>query len=82
MNEGADRMLSWVAEYKVKCFAGADLWTYDQIGKSPDDMVVRKRWFDDVEILKQNTSYAAEQLDKSGPKNPYKEGPLGSIGGD
>jgi imidazolonepropionase-like amidohydrolase len=24
VNEGADRMLSWVAEYKVKCFAGAD----------------------------------------------------------
>jgi imidazolonepropionase-like amidohydrolase len=79
VNEGANRMMSWVAKYKVKCFAGADLWTFDQIGNTPADMVIRKNWFDDVEILKQNTSYAAEQLAKSGPKNPYKKGPLGVI---
>ena len=79
VNEGADRMMRWIAKHKVKCFAGADLWTHDLIGKTPQDMAVRKRWFEDVEILRQNTSYAAEQLAKSGPKNPYKDGPLGVI---
>jgi imidazolonepropionase-like amidohydrolase len=79
VHEGADRMLGWVAKHGVRTFAGADMWTYDIIPIMPQDMVVRKRWFDDVEILKQNTSYAAEQLAKSGPKNPYKEGPLGVI---
>ena len=46
---------------------------------TPQDMVVRKRWFSNIEILRQNTSYAARWLAKSGPKNPYKEGPLGVI---
>ena len=42
-------------------------------------MVLRKRWFKDVEILKQNTSYAGKWLAKSGTKNPYREGPIGVI---
>ena len=42
-------------------------------------MVLRKRWFTDAEILRQNTSYAAKWLAKSGTKNPYREGPLGVI---
>lgn len=79
VNEGADRMLRWIAEHDVDTFAGADLWTYDLIPKTADDMVVRQRWFSDLEILKQNTSNAARWLAKSGPKNPYKEGPLGVI---
>jgi imidazolonepropionase-like amidohydrolase len=79
VNEGADRMLRWIAEHDVDAFAGADMWTYDLIPITTQDLVVRKRWFDDVEILRQNTSYAAAWLAKSGPKNPYKEGPLGVI---
>ena len=42
-------------------------------------MVLRKRWFPDIEILRQNTSYAGKWLAKSGTKNPYREGPLGVI---
>ena len=42
-------------------------------------MVMWKRWFDDVEILRQDTSYAAEWLAKSGTKNPNREGALGFI---
>lgn len=79
VNEGADQVLRWVAEHEVDTFAGADLWTYDLIPKTADDMVIRKRWFSNLEILKQNTSSAARWLAKSGPKNPYKEGPLGVI---
>jgi imidazolonepropionase-like amidohydrolase len=79
VNKGADQMLRWVAEHKVDAFGGSDLWTYDIIPIVPQDMIVRKRWFSDVEILRQNTSNAAKWLAKSGPKNPYKDGPLGVI---
>jgi len=79
VNEGTDRVLGWIAKHNVDTFAGADLWIYNMIPLTPQDMVVRKRWFSDLEILRQNTSYAARWLAKSGPKNPYKEGPLGVI---
>jgi imidazolonepropionase-like amidohydrolase len=79
VRDGADQMLRWIAEYDVETFAGADLWIYNMIPLTPEDMVVRKRWFSDVEILRQNTSSAAKWLAKSGPKNPYKEGALGVI---
>ena len=79
VRDGADNMLRLVAKHKVETFAGADLWQEGIIIKTPEDMVVRKRWFSDVEILRQNTSYAAKWLAKSGTKNPYREGPLGVI---
>ena len=79
VRDGADNMLKLVAKHKVDTFAGADLWQEGIIIKTPEDMVVRKRWFSDIEILRQNTSYAAKWLAKSGTKNPYREGPLGVI---
>jgi imidazolonepropionase-like amidohydrolase len=79
VNEGADRMMRWVAEYEVDAFGGSDLWPASQIHLIPQDLVVRKRWFSDVEILRQNTSNAGRWLAKSGTKNPYREGPLGVL---
>jgi len=79
VRDGANNMLTLVSELGVETFAGADLWQEGIITKTPDDMVLRKRWFKDVEILRQNTSYAAKWLAKSGTKNPYREGPLGVI---
>jgi hypothetical protein len=79
VNEGADRMMRWVAEYELDAFGGSDLWPIDQLPLIPQDLVVRKRWFSDVEILRQNTSNAGSWLAKSGTKNPYREGPLGVI---
>ena len=79
VNAGADQVLRWVAEHEVDTFAGADLWTTELIPKTAEDMVLRKRWFSNFEILKQNTSNAARWLANSGPKNPYKEGALGVI---
>jgi imidazolonepropionase-like amidohydrolase len=79
VRDGADNMLKLVVKHKVETFAGADLWQEGIITKTPDDMVLRKRWFKDIEILRQNTSYAAKWLAKSGTKNPYREGPLGVI---
>jgi imidazolonepropionase-like amidohydrolase len=79
VNDGADRMMRWIAEYEVDAFGGSDLWPESQLSLVPQDLVVRKRWFTDVEILRQNTSNAGRWLAKSGTKNPYREGPLGVI---
>ena len=79
VRDGADNMLKLAAKHKIDTFAGADLWQEGIITNTPDDMVLRKRWFTDVEILRQNTSSAAKWLAKSGTKNPYREGPLGVI---
>lgn len=79
VRDGADQMLRWVAEHGVDTFAGADLWQDTLIALTPQDMVLRKRWFKDLDILKQNTSGAGKWLAKSGTKNPYRRGPLGVI---
>jgi len=79
VRDGADNMLKLIAKHKVDTFAGADLWQDGIIEKTAADMVVRKRWFSNVEVLRQNTSSAAKWLAKSGTKNPYKLGPLGVI---
>jgi imidazolonepropionase-like amidohydrolase len=79
VNEGADRMMHWIAEHEIDTFGGSDLWPAEQLLLVPQDLVVRKRWFSDVEILRQNTSNAGRWLAKSGTKNPYREGPLGVI---
>ena len=79
VRDGADQMLRWVAKHGVETFAGADLWQDQTIQLTPQDMVLRKRWFKDLDILKQNTSGAGKWLAKSGTKNPYREGPIGVI---
>ena len=79
VRDGADQMLRWVAKHRIEAFAGADLWQDQLIKLTPQDMVLRKRWFSDVDILRQNTSHAGKWLAKSGTKNPYREGPLGVI---
>jgi imidazolonepropionase-like amidohydrolase len=79
VNAGADQMMRWVAEYEIDAFGGSDLWPITQLPLVPQDLVVRKHWFSDVEILRQNTSNAGRWLAKSGTKNPYRDGPLGVI---
>ena len=79
VNEGADRMMRWIAEYEIDAFGGSDLWPASQLPLVPQDLVVRQRWFSDVEILRQNTSHAGRWLAKSGSKNPFREGPIGVL---
>lgn len=79
VRDGAENMLKLIAKHKVDTFAGADLWQDGIIEKTAEDMVLRKRWFSNIEVLRQNTSSAAKWLAKSGTKNPYKLGPLGVI---
>jgi len=44
-----------------------------------EEFTFRAEWFTPAEILRQATSKGGELLAMSGPKNPYKEGPLGVI---
>lgn len=70
VRDGADNMLKLVAKHKVDTFAGTDLWQEGIITHTPDDMVLRKRWFTDVEILRQNTSSAASGQQNQAQKTP------------
>ena len=79
VNAGTDQMMRWIAQYDVDAFAGTDMFTPDLLPMVTQDLVVRKRWFSDVQILKHNTSNAGRWLGLTGPKNPYKEGPIGVV---
>jgi len=79
VRDGARNMLNLVAKYDVDTFYGGDLWQDHLIEEAPKDMVLRREWFSDFEILRQNTSSAGRWLAKSGTKNPYREGPIGVI---
>jgi imidazolonepropionase-like amidohydrolase len=59
---------------------GSDVITDpDTLRKINDEFTYRTKWFTPAEILVQATSKGGELLAMSGPKNPYKEGPLGVI---
>jgi imidazolonepropionase-like amidohydrolase len=79
VHANTDKVMGWVKKYGVETFAGTDMYDSSMVPLVTEDLVVRKRWFSDAEILKQNTSYAAKWLWKTGPKNPYKEGALGVV---
>ena len=79
VHANTDKVMGWVKKYGVETFAGTDMYDSSMVPLVTEDLVVRKRWFDDAEILRQNTSYAAKWLWKTGPKNPYKLGALGVI---
>ena len=46
---------------------------------APKEFGFRLKWFSSLEILKQATSVNAKLLELTGPRNPYKDGPLGVI---
>ena len=46
---------------------------------APKEFGYRLDWFTSLEILKQATSTNAKLLELTGPRNPYKDGPLGVI---
>jgi len=46
---------------------------------APKEFGYRLDWFTSLEILKQATKTNAKLLELTGPRNPYKDGPLGVI---
>lgn len=79
IHANTDKVMGWVAKYGVETFAGTDMYDSTMLPLVTEDLVSRQRWFEPVEVLKQNTSNAAKWLAATGPKNPYKDGPLGVI---
>jgi imidazolonepropionase-like amidohydrolase len=79
VNQGADQMFEWAAEKGVEMFAGSDMFTYDQLPVAIQNVTQLERWFSPVEALRASTSTAGKWLGMTGPKNPYKAGPIGVI---
>ena len=79
VHEGADQMFKWAAEHELEMFAGSDMFTYDLIPQATRNLTDLETWFTPVEVLRMATSTAGKWLMKTGPKNPYKQGPLGVI---
>ena len=64
----------------VKIAFGVDSFgSPEALARQNVELTRRLRWFTPVEILRQATSVNAELFALSGPRNPYKEGPLGVI---
>jgi imidazolonepropionase-like amidohydrolase len=81
VHEGADQMFKWAAEHELEMFAGSDMFTYDLIPQATKNLTDLETWFTPVQVLRMATSTAGKWLMKTGPKNPYKQGPLGVIRG-
>ena len=79
VHEGADQMFKWAAEHELEMFAGSDMFTYDLIPQATKNLTDLETWFTPVQVLRMATSTAGKWLMKTGPKNPYKQGPLGVI---
>ncbi|MBY6188838.1 amidohydrolase family protein [Microbulbifer agarilyticus] len=68
------------ARIGVKIAFGTDLLLDAEATKKQNALLVRLgKWFTPFEVLKIATSGNAELLEMSGPRHPYKEGPLGVI---
>ena len=78
--DGVDTMMETAQKIGLPVAFGTDsfgsLRLYDGAVK---EFSYRLRWFSSAEILRQATSHNAKLLALTGPRNPYKEGPLGVI---
>jgi len=78
-HESIDTMMRAVRELGFRNIVfGSDLITdLASLERVGEELVLRTRWFEPVEVLQQATSRAAQLLALSGPRNPYGE--LGVI---
>ena len=77
---GNDAMWKLAAKHKVKVGFGTDLFGPEAVfGQQNLEFGARLKYFSSLEILRQATSVNAELLKLSGPRNPYRAGPLGAI---
>ena len=78
--DGIDQMFTMAKKLGFENIVfGTDVITSPaMIARANEEFTLRTKWFDNVEILRQATSKAAELLALSGPRNPYP-GKLGVI---
>jgi len=80
VTEGTDKVYRLARKLGVKIVFGTDtLFDPELAAKQGAQLAKLGRWFSPVEVLRQATSTAGELLARSGPRNPYPEGPLGVI---
>jgi len=66
-------------QFRVKLGFGTDLLMNPPSENQGAQLARLGTWFSPCEVLKIATSQNAELLDLSGPRHPYREGPLGVI---
>lgn len=78
--DGIDQMFTMAKKLGFENIVfGTDIITSPaMVARANEEFILRTKWFDNVEILRQATSKAAELLALSGPRNPYP-GKLGVI---
>jgi len=80
VTNGADKVYKLAKKYGVKVAFGTDLLFDPTLGPKQGKFLSKlKRWFTPFEALKIATSTNAELLAMCGPRNPYKDGPLGVV---
>ncbi len=80
--DGGKNMVALAKKYGAKITFCVDAFgdpeTWDLVVAT--EFTARRKQFSDLEILRQATANAADLLNLSGKRNPYRDGPLGRIG--
>jgi imidazolonepropionase-like amidohydrolase len=77
---GFRTMIELAKKYKLKIAFGSDVFLSRKAYELQSlEWTARAEFFTPIEILRQATSIGAELIAFSGPRNRYKEGPLGVI---
>ncbi len=80
VTDGTDRVYRLAKEMGVKIAFGTDMLFDPAAAENQGKMLAKlKRWFTPYEALKMATSTNAELLALCGPRNPYRDGPLGVV---
>jgi len=80
VTDGTDKVYKLAKKHKVKIAFGTDLLFDPTLGPKQGKFLAKlKHWFTPYEALKIATSTNAELLGLSGPRNPYRAGPLGVV---
>jgi len=78
--DGTDKVYKLAKKHNVKIAFGTDLLFDPTLGPKQGKFLAKlKRWFTPAEVLRMATSTNAELLALSGPRNPYKDAPLGVV---
>ncbi|MBN3519359.1 amidohydrolase family protein [Algoriphagus lutimaris] len=80
VTKGTDNVYQLAKEIGVNMAFGTDLFMGAENAAKQGKLLAKlTRWFTPYEALKMATSENARMLELSGPRHPYKEGPLGVV---
>ncbi|MCX2743838.1 amidohydrolase family protein [Mangrovivirga sp. M17] len=80
VTQGTDNVYKLAKEIGVNMAYGTDLFMSAEAAAKQGKLLAKlTRWFTPYEALRMATSENARLLELSGPRHPYKEGPLGVI---